>query len=393
MGGYVMTNSNGNDNVYGNDRERKEVKNERIKEVLSKIKPLEQSGMKKVQERLDILTKPPGSLGRMEELAVQLGGICGGFFPVNSIKKVVVMAADHGVTKEGISAFPGEVTAQMVANFVNGGAGINVLCRLAGAEVRVIDMGVAADIDLPGVTNRKFRKGTGNFATEKAMGYEEAEKAVLAGIEVAEEEVLNGTQILATGEMGIGNTTASSAVMAALTGYEAANVVGRGTGLNDRQLALKVQVVEKAIAMHQPDAGDALDVLSKVGGLEIAGLAGMIIGAAAHRCPVIIDGFISTVAALAAVKLNPLVLNYLIPSHLSQEPGHNLLLEYLELKPYLNMNMRLGEGTGAALAMNIVEGTARILQEMATFSEAGVSDKGEDKTDQDIPCAARDDRS
>jgi len=363
---------------------------EKIKSTLEKIGPLDLSAMKKVQERLDQLTKPQGSLGRLEDLAVQLGGIRGEFFPPGTRKKVVIMAADHGVTQEGVSAYPSEVTAQMVANFVNGGAAINVLTRQGGIEVRIVDIGVASDLDLQEVTSVRIRPGTGNFAREKAMSRQDAEKAVLTGIDIAQEEIASGVQVLATGEMGIGNTTASSAVMAALTGYPPSMVVGRGTGLEDEKLAQKISIVEKALDFHKPDPKDPLGVLSKVGGLEIAGLAGLILGSAAYKCPVVIDGFISTIAALVAVKMNPLVLNYLVPSHLSQEPGHNLLLEYLELKPYLNLNMRLGEGTGAALAMHIVEASTRILQEMATFGEAGVSEKGESESVEDLPCASRD---
>lgn len=363
-----------------------------LSEVLWKIGPLDMAASQKVRERLDMLTKPQGSLGRLEELAIQLAGITGGSFLPGSKKKVVVMAADHGVTEEGVSAYPREVTAQMVANFVNGGAAINVLSRLCGAEVRIVDIGVAGELEMVEITRAKVRTGTGNFARVKAMSRQEAEKAILLGLSIAGEEIQMGARVLATGEMGIGNTTASSAVMAALTGYPAASVVGRGTGLEDRELAHKVAIVEKALAFHRPDPTDPLDVLSKVGGLEIAGLTGLILGAAAGRCPVIIDGFISSVSALVAVKMNPRVLNYLIPSHLSQEPGHALLLEYMELKPYLHLNMRLGEGTGAVLAMQLVEASARILAEMATFSEAGVSGKEEDTVNENIPGPARSDK-
>lgn len=349
--------------------------NERIRKTLSRIKPLDQEAMEKVQQRQDMLTKPQGSMGRLEELSVQLAGITGGSFPPGVKKKVVLFAADHGVVSEGVSAYPQEVTVQMVANIVNGGAAINVLSRQAGGEVRVIDIGVGVPLDMEGVTAAKVRFGTGNFSREEAMTRREAEEALLVGISAAEEEVASGTGLLATGEMGIGNTTASSAVMAALTGYEPSLVVGRGTGLDDAQLENKVRIVEGALALHKPDPADPLAVLSKVGGLEIAGLAGLILGAASLRCPVIIDGFISTAASLLAVKMSPLAAGYLIPSHLSQESGHALLLNYMDLKPYINLEMRLGEGTGAVLAMHLVEATARILQEMSTFDEAGVSNK------------------
>jgi len=347
----------------------------KIQDILAQIKLLDRSAMKKVEKRLDMLTKPPGSLGRLEELVVQLAGITGDYFPLAAKKMVVVMAADHGVVEEEVSAYPQEVTAQMVVNFINQGAAINVLSRLAGADVEVVDIGVATEVELEQVKKAKVRLGTANFVKEQAMSWAEAVKAVFVGISAAEQAISSGVKLLATGEMGIGNTTASSAVMAALTGYQPAQVVGRGTGLDNERLDHKINVVKKALTLHSLDPGDPVDVLSKVGVLEIAGLAGLIIGAAAARCPVVIDGFISTVAALVAVKMNPLALSYLIPSHLSQEPGHGLLLDYLGLKPYLDLDMRLGEGTGAALAMQLVEASARLLQEMATFSEAGVSDK------------------
>lgn len=362
---------------------------QRLEKALTRIKPPDTAAMDAVRRRLDTLTKPPGSLGRLEELAIQLAGIRGNSFPVNSVKKIVVMAADHGITEEGVSAYPREVTAQMVANFVSGGAAINVLSRLSGAGVRVVDIGVASAITAPGVTAAKVRPGTANFARQEAMSRAEALQALATGLAIAEEEVSAGTGLLGTGEMGIGNTTASSAVMAALTGYSPRSVVGPGTGLDDRGVEQKAAVVERALAYHRLQSGEPLEVLARVGGLEIAGLAGLIIGGAACRCPVIIDGFISTVAALAAVRISPAVLPYIIPSHLSREPGHALLLEHLELKPYLHLHMRLGEGTGAALAFNLVEASARILAEMATFAEAGVSNKEERSAREDLPGAAR----
>jgi nicotinate-nucleotide--dimethylbenzimidazole phosphoribosyltransferase len=347
----------------------------KLKETLSRIKPPDTEAMDAARKRLDNLTKPQGSLGRLEELAIQLAGICGSHFPVNAEKKIVVMAADHGVAEEGVSVFPRAVTAQMVINFVSGGAGINVLARLCGAGVRVVDIGVASEIAVPGVTRAKIRLGTGNFTREAAMSPGEALQALVTGIDIAGEEIAAGIRIMGTGEMGIGNTTASSAVMAALTGHNPRRLVGSGTGLDERGVAHKIVVVERSLEYHDLKSDQPLEVLSKVGGLEIAGLAGLIIGAAAGRCLVIIDGFISSVAALVAVKMNKMVLPYIIPSHLSCEPGHALLLEYLELKPYLHLNMRLGEGTGAALTMHLVEAAARILVEMATFDEAGVSNK------------------
>jgi len=355
-----------------------------LAQICKDIKPLREGPMDKARCRMNNLTKPPGSLGRLEDLAVKLAGIHGDFFPTETKKQVVVMAADHGVTDEGVSAFPGEVTLQMVANFVDGGAAINVFSRLEGAEVKVVDLGVSTDPDLPGVKKVRIRPGTANFCREAAMSREEALQAILSGVECAREASLEGVRVLATGEMGIGNTTASSAVMAALTGYEPSLVVGRGTGLDDDKLLHKQEVVDKGLKLHRPDPDDPLGVMSAVGGLEIAALAGLILGGASRGIPVIVDGFISSVAALTATKLVPEVSHYLIPSHLSEESGHALLLDYLNLQPYFSMRMRLGEGTGAVLAMNLVEAAARITVEMATFEDAGVSQEEEEKEEGEV---------
>lgn len=351
---------------------------QQLQKAVKAVKPLDNSAMERARARVDILTKPQGSLGRIEELAIQLAGIKGDFFPVDTRKRVVVMAADHGITAEGISAYPSAVTAQMVANFTSGGAAINVLGRQGGVEVQVVDVGVKVDPNLPEVKKVRIKSGTDNFRRTAAMSRVEALQALLAGVECAEEADLAGIKLLATGEMGIGNTTASSAVMSALTGYDVSLVVGRGTGLDDLKLKHKQKVVEEALQMHRPEKEDPLDVLSKVGGLEIAALAGLIIGAAGRRIPVVIDGFISSVAALVAVKFCPDVFQYLVPSHLSAESGHALLMDYLSLKPYLNLGMRLGEGTGAVLAMHLVEAAARLTVEMATFKDANVSNKEEE---------------
>lgn len=360
-----------------------------LQKVLEAIKPLDEAAMEKARARMDILTKPQGSLGRMEDLAVQLAGINGDYFPCATRKRVVVMAADHGVTEEGISAYPAEVTAQMVANFTAGGAAINVLGRQNDVEVEVADIGVKVDLNLPGVKRIRVKAGTDNFRRGPAMSRSEALKALMAGIVCAEEASTDGIKVLATGEMGIGNTTASSAVMAALTGYETSLVVGRGTGLDDQKLLHKQEVVKGALGLHKPDPADPLAVLSLVGGLEIAALTGLILGAAQRRIPVVIDGFISSTAALVAVKMNPLVWHYLVPSHLSAEAGHALLMDYLNLKPYLNMGMRLGEGTGAVLAMQLIEAAARITLEMATFEDARVSNKENIKENDSIGSDAK----
>ncbi|HSW36235.1 MAG TPA: nicotinate-nucleotide--dimethylbenzimidazole phosphoribosyltransferase [Candidatus Limnocylindrales bacterium] len=349
-----------------------------LREVLEDIRMLDEMAVQKTIARMDILTKPQGSLGRLEELAVQLSGITGDFFPVNTRKRVVVMAADHGITAEGISAFPSAVTAQMVANFAAGGAAINVLARLNNVEVEVVDIGVAVDTGLSAVKKVRIKAGTDNFYRQPAMNRLEVLKAIMAGVVCAREAAASGVKVLATGEMGIGNTTASSAVMAALTGYDPSLVVGRGTGLDDTGLFHKQDVVAKALALHRPDPDDPIGVLELVGGLEIAGLTGLILGAAQCRIPIVVDGFISSTAALAAVKLNPVVWHYLVPSHLSAESGHALLMDYLNLEPYLHMGMRLGEGTGAVIVMQIVEAAARITLEMATFEDAGVSRSDEE---------------
>jgi nicotinate-nucleotide--dimethylbenzimidazole phosphoribosyltransferase len=291
-------------------------------------------------------------------------------------KKIVVMVGDHGVTVEGVSRYPSEVTAQMVHNFVAGGAGINALARQAGAEVVVVDAGTAADLDdlakSGKIIAKKIGRGTDNMARGPAMSRTHAVMAVEAGVEVAE-KLAPETDVFGTGDMGIGNTTASAAIGAVLTGKGAAELTGRGTGLDDEQLEKKIAVVERAIAVNQPNPDDALDVLAKVGGFEIGAIAGLVIGAAACRKPVVVDGFISTAGALVAYGLEPFVRDYLICAHRSVEPGHRHLHERLGRKPLLDLNMRLGEGTGAALAMNLVDAAVRILSEVATFAEAGVS--------------------
>ncbi|MEK7817047.1 MAG: nicotinate-nucleotide--dimethylbenzimidazole phosphoribosyltransferase, partial [Actinomycetota bacterium] len=342
-----------------------------LNSTISKIRPLDEEAMEQARERQDQLTKPRGSLGILEELSVQLAGIQGKAQPQITKKVVIVMAGDHGVAAEGVSAFPQEVTPQMVANFVAGGAGINVLARHTGAEVRVVDVGVATPLDIEGVIQRNVRPGTDNMTEGSAMSREDASASIEAGIEVAEAEIAAGANLLGTGDMGIANTTPSSAILTVFSGAGLEQTVGRGTGIGSEALAHKRDVIQKAIEVNRPDRGDGLDVLAKVGGLEIGGLAGVILGAAANRVPVIIDGFISSAAALIAASLAPESKNYMIASHVSVEPGHKLMLEELALKPMLFMNMRLGEGTGAALAAGLVEASCKVLTEMATFGEAG----------------------
>jgi nicotinate-nucleotide--dimethylbenzimidazole phosphoribosyltransferase len=332
--------------------------------------------MKSARTRQNSLTKPQGSLGRLEELSIQVAGITRQSCPHLDHKVVVVMAGDHGVVSEGVSAYPQEVTPQMVDNFLAGGAAINVLSRHAGARVVIVDMGVATDLPPhPDLLVKKIGYGTANIAIGPAMTHVQAEQSILAGVAVVEGEIQRGLDILATGDMGIGNTTPSAAIASAVTGHPVNEIAGRGTGVDDAGLRRKISAVERALQVNQPDPNNGLDLLAKMGGFEIGGLAGAILGAAANNKPVVIDGFISTAAAILAVKLAPQVKDYLIAAHTSQELGHRLMTEWLGLTPLLDLQMRLGEGTGAVLAMSIVEASCCILDEMATFGEAGVSGK------------------
>lgn len=332
--------------------------------------------MDAARARQDTLTKPRGSLGRLEALSVQLAGIFGDPRPRIRHKVIVTMAGDHGVVAEGVSAYPQAVTAQMMDNFLRGGAAINVLARHVGARVVIVDMGVAADVDPhPDLVVKKVARGTSNLARGPAMTRQQASRALMAGAEVVGAELAQGLDVLGVGEMGIGNTTPAAAIAAALIGCPAAEVVGRGTGVDDAGLGRKVMAVENALSVNQPDPADALDVLTKVGGFEIGGIAGAMLAAAAHRRPVMVDGFISTAAAMIAVGLAPEMKSYLVAAHRSQEHGHGRMLEWLGLEPLLELDMRLGEGTGAALGMSLVETACKILDEMATFGEAGIAGK------------------
>jgi len=362
---------------------------ERLDEALGRIEPVKAAFLKEAQNRLDRLTKPQGSLGRLEELARRYVAIREDLDPRIEKKRLYLFAADHGVVEEGVSAYPKEVTRQMVLNFVKGGAAITVLARAVGAEVMVVDIGVDHEFGpLEGLTVKKamgetqpcllwrrVRRGTGNIAKGPAMGREEALLAIAVGIELAEEAAGDGVDVLGTGEMGIGNTTPASAIAAVLTGRPAEEVTGYGTGLDQEAWARKVEVVKRALAVNRPDLHDPVDLLAKVGGLEIAGLVGLIVGGAASRLPILVDGFIATAAAALACELCPTVRDYLILSHRSTEPGHLPLIERIGLKPLLDLSMRLGEGTGAALTMALLEASVRLFSEMATFEEAGVSRK------------------
>ena len=348
-----------------------------LEELITRIRPLDEVAMQSARIRQDTLTKPRGSLGRLEELSIQMAGISACPLPSVERKTVIVMASDHGVTREGVSAYPAEVTPQMVSNFLRGGAAINVLARQANARVVIVDMGVASEIeDVMGELVRcKIGLGTANLVEGPAMTREQAMESIQSGIEITEAEIVRGVDIFATGDMGIGNTTAAAAIACALMRQLPENIAGRGTGVDDDGLKRKINVITRALNVNKPNGNDAIDVLAKVGGFEIGGLAGVMLAAAANRKPVVIDGFISTAAAMIAATLVPAARDYMLAAHVSQERGHKLMLEWLGLNPLLDMNMRLGEGTGAALAFHLIEASTRILREMATFNEAGVSDK------------------
>jgi nicotinate-nucleotide--dimethylbenzimidazole phosphoribosyltransferase len=341
-----------------------------LQDAIGHIAKLDHVAMDATRQRLDSLTKPPGSLGRLERLAVQIAGVSGSLRPRLRERLVVVMAADHGVTAEGVSAYPAAVTTQMVHNFVQGGAAINVLARQVGARVLVVDIGVAARLrhDLA-IVHRKVAPGTANMARGPAMTSEQVTAAVQVGLDLSRQDA----DVICLGEMGIGNTTAASAIVASVTGLPVAEVTGRGTGIDDATWHRKVSVIERALRLNRPDPTDPLDILAKVGGLEIAGLVGLVIGASALRKVVIVDGFIATAAALLAVELSPAARSYLIAAHRSVEVGHRAALERLELEPLFALDLRLGEGSGAALALPIVDAALAILAEMATFEEAGVA--------------------
>ena len=356
-----------------------------LAKTLKAIKPLDSSAMAAARRRQASLTKPHGSLGRLEELSIQLAGIRGEAIPTLEHKAIITMAADHGVVAEGTSLYPQEVTRQMVYNFLQGGAAINVLGNHIGARVIVVDMGVIGGFELlPGLLCKMIDFGTKNMAKEPAMTRQQAVDTLNAGIEVVEAEANKGLDIIGTGDMGIGNTTASSAILAAISGEPVKRTTGRGTGIDDNQLAHKTEVVERALSVNRPDPKDPIDVLSKVGGFEIGGLAGVMLAGAARRIPVVIDGFISGAAALIATGLSPQMKDYLIAAHVSAEAGHQLLLDFLGLKPLLNLNMRLGEGTGAALGIFLAEVAVRVLGQMATFAEAGVSEAEQLQSEQGV---------
>jgi len=350
-----------------------------LEEIIAQIQPIDQAWVDKARQYAAQLAIPPRALGRLHDMAERLCGIFGTLEPMVSPKTFLVMAGDHGVVADGVSAFPQEVTGEMVKNFLRNGAAINALARSVGAEVIVVDMGIIPDVDLScHETDHLFRsckvdRGTANIAHGPAMSRQQAGQAVLQGFHLAAELFAAGTRLLGTGDMGIGNTTPSAAIGVALTGVSADQMVGRGTGIGDEALAKKREIVQQALAVNQPDPRDSLEVLAKVGGFEIGGIAGCILAGAYYRRPVVIDGFISTAGALVAQALCPQVVDYLFAGHCSEEAGHRKMLAHLGLEPILDLRLRLGEGTGAALAMGIIEGAVRVFQEVLTFEAAGVS--------------------
>ena len=345
----------------------------KLNEAIENIQPIDQAKAVAAQAHMDQQTKPQGSLGRLEEFARRFIAIT----DREDIRKkaIFTFAGDHGVTEEGVSAFPREVTPQMVYNFVNGGAGVNALARHAGAELTVVDMGVDHDFEaLDGLLVNKIGYGTANFAKGPAMSREDAVRCLEAGIALAIQCQGNGVDLVGTGDMGIGNTTPSAAIVAAFSQLPVADVTFRGTGIDDEALKRKVEIIEKGLVVNQPDRNDPVDVLAKVGGFEIGGIAGLVLGCAAVGIPVVVDGFISTAGALIASELHPNVKDYIFAAHKSVEIGHIHMLERIGQEPILDLRMRLGEGTGAALAMTLIEASLRGYREIATFEQAGVSE-------------------
>lgn len=345
-----------------------------LEATLARIQPVDEALIAKAQAKLDNKTKPQGSLGRLEEVARRFAAITEDLSPDTAKKVIFTFAGDHGIVEEGVSLFPKEVTPQMVLNFLRGGAGVNVLARHSGAEVRVVDVGVDYDFEpAPGLIIKKVAKGTRNFAKGPAMTTAEAVAAIEVGIALADEAKKEGVAMVGTGEMGIGNTSPSSAIIAAIAGCTVREVTHRGTGIGDAALENKIRVIQAGLDLNRPDPQNPLDVLTKVGGLEIAGIAGLVLGAAANRIPVVVDGFISTAGALVASEMHPSVRDYIFTAHTSVEIGHQMMMERIGVKPLLDLQFRLGEGTGAALAMGLIEAGVKVLKEMATFEEAGVA--------------------
>jgi nicotinate-nucleotide--dimethylbenzimidazole phosphoribosyltransferase len=349
------------------------VRMEELRRTLREVIPLEDEFIRKAQNKLDNLTKPLGSLGKLESIAIQYSAITESLNPAVRRKVIFTCAGDHGVVAKGVSAYPREVTIQMVLNMLAGGAAVNVLARHVGAEVVVVDVGVAHDFDAAeGLLIRKVGYGTDDMTEGPAMSYDDAIRAIKVGIGLVDEYAGRGVDIIGTGEMGIGNTTPSSAILSILADISPGDATGRGTGIDDDTIDSKIKTIARAIAHNRPDHDDPIDVLAKVGGYEIGAIAGIIIGGAARRIPVVVDGFISTAGALIATKLNPTINEYLFYSHLSAEAGHRKMLAALGQRPIMDLDMRLGEGTGAAIAMSVIEAAVKVMNEMATFESAEV---------------------
>lgn len=345
-----------------------------LEKTLSGIKPAYIDSKALAKERLDSLVKPLGSLGKLEETAIKLSGITGSLFNPMEKKCVIIMSSDNGIVEEGVSSSPQYVTASQTINFVKGIAGISVLAKQSKADIKVIDIGINADISYPGLINKKIRKGTWNMAKGPAMSYDEAIKSMETGIEIVAELAGEGYSLLGTGEMGIGNTSTSSALVMVLAGCDTEAAVGKGAGLTEDDFARKKEIIKRSISINKPERNNPIDVLSKVGGFDIGGMAGCFIGAAYYRIPILVDGFISAASALLACKLNPLISDFIFPSHCSAEPGFKEIMKELGITPFLNLDMRLGEGTGTALAFNILEAANAIAVNMATFEEASIAD-------------------
>jgi len=353
----------------------------KLEEIITGIKPVEDKWIQKSRERTAQLVMPSRALGRLHDISERLCAIQKTLKPSVNQKAILILAGDHGVANEGVSAYPQEVTGAMVQTFLRGGAGINAISRHVGAEVCVVDMGIIPELDPNSLDCgdqlmvRKIAPGTANLAKGPAMTHQDAEKSILTGFQLATDLFHQGIELLGTGDMGIANTTPSAAIGSVVTGISPENMVGRGTGVDDRGFSIKLDTVKKGIQINQPNALDGLDVLAKVGGFEIGGIAGCVLAAAFHSRPVVIDGFISTAGALIAYSLCPHVRDYIIAGHCSEETGHRNMLKYIGVEPILDLRMRLGEGTGGALAMSIMEGAVCVFNEVLTFEEAGVADK------------------
>ncbi len=343
-----------------------------LTETIDSIAGLNAEVMEKAQERLDNLLKPPGSLGKLESIVKKISGMTGELQNTFEKKTIIAMCADNGVVEENVSSFPKDVSFLVADCMAKGIAGVAVLSRHAGADLRIVDMGLDIDTEPEGIIRRKIRKGTGNISKGPAMTRDEAVKAIEIGIEIAREAIEEGSDILGTGEVGIGNTTTSSAILHALTGDSLDSLVGRGAGLDDEGLENKKMIIKKAVEINTPDPGDPIDVLAKVGGFDIAGLVGVYLAAASKKIPVVVDGFISGTAAVVAAKIKPEATGYMLASHSSAEPGAGAIREILQLDPMLNMDMRLGEGTGCALAFHIIDAATKIMKEMGTFADIGM---------------------